>query len=366
MISVLDSGLVYRNPQPHLKALHAWHPTIVRLQDGTLLVAFDLGQAVESLDYRTWVTRSTDGGQSWSAPRCLIPPTHSRHSNDLVRLSHFADGTLIGFGGRLNRDRTDEGFVNRECLGYVPMDLMLVRSLDGGKSWEAPTVITSPLVGPSFEICHSVVELKDGRWLAPTSTWKGWNGEAPNGMQAVALVSRDRGVTWPKWIPVIDQYSQGIVSWEIGLTQLQDERLLAVVWTFDERSGRSLPNRFAISSDGQRFSEPRENGLRGETAKLLKLADGRVLCLYRRLDQPGLWANVVEIRGDHWINIAESPIWEGTASGMHGQQRAADELSNLKFGFPHMVQLPDGDIMAVFWCLENEVRNIRWTRIKIC
>lgn len=365
MISVIDSGLVFRNPQPHLRSLHAWHPTLVQLHDGTLVAAFDLGQAVESLDYRTWLSRSKDGGQTWEPPRCLLPATTSGRSNDLIRLSHLCDGSLIGFGGRLYRDRVDEGFVNRATTGYVRMDLIVVRSNDGGNSWKVPAIIAAPLNGPSFEICHPIVELKDGRWLAPTSTWKGWDGEAPHGMQAIALVSHDRGKTWPVWITVVDQYSQGIVSWEIGLTQLHDERLLAVVWSFDEKNGRSIPNRYAISNDGCRFGPPRENGLRGETAKLLTLADGRVLCIYRRLDQPGLWANVVEIRGEEWINLDEAPIWQGAMSGMHGQKSAADKLSDLKFGFPQMIQLPDGEVMAVFWCLEDEVRNIRWTRIKI-
>jgi hypothetical protein len=164
---------------------------------------------------------------------------------------------------------------------------------------------------------------------------------------------------------VIDQYDRGVISWEQGLTQLADGRLLAVVWSFDERAGRSLPNRYAVSADGRAFAAPRENGLRGETAKLLTLADGRVLCLYRRTDRPGLWANLVRIDGDDWVNLAEAPVWRGPASGMTGQAAAGDELSALKFGFPSMVQLPGGDVLAVFWCVEECLHVIRWARLVI-
>ena len=48
-IDVVETGLVFRNPKPYLRAINAWHPSIVRLDSGVLLSLFDLGQAVESL-----------------------------------------------------------------------------------------------------------------------------------------------------------------------------------------------------------------------------------------------------------------------------------------------------------------------------
>ncbi|MBM4067461.1 MAG: exo-alpha-sialidase [Planctomycetes bacterium] len=364
MITIQDQGVVYRNPKPHLRAIHAWHPSLVLLDDGSLLAGFDLGQAVEALDYRTYLSRSTDQGKTWSPPRPLFNDPVSRRSIHSVRLGRVKDGGIVGFGGRYYRDDPEEGIANRVNLGYVPMDLILLRSRDG-RSWEGPATIEPPLIGPGFEICHRIIELPDGRWLAPTATWKGWNGAAPNGMKAIALVSRDQGQTWPEWITIIDQYDRGVISWEQGLTQLADGRLLAVVWCFDEKSGKSLPNRFALSGDGQVFSAPRENGLHGETAKLHTLADGRVLCLYRRLDKPGLWANLVRIDGDDWINVTELPLWQGPSSGMKGERSSSDELSALKFGFPSMVDLPDGSVMALFWCVEDCIHNIRWARLAV-
>jgi hypothetical protein len=363
-IACPEGGLVYRNPKPHLRAVHAWHPSLVRLDDGTLLAGFDLGQAVEALDYHTCLSRSRDEGRTWEAPRPLFHDSVARRSTHSVRLGRVGDGTVVGFGGRFYRDDPEEGLTNRANLGYVPMDLILLRSRDG-LSWDGPVTIVPPLVGPAFEVCHRVIELADGRWLAPTATWKGWDGAAPNGMKAIALVSYDQGHTWPEYLTVVDQYDRGVVSWEQGLTQLADGRLLAVVWSFDERAGRSLPSRYAISADGRRFSAPGENGLLGETAKLLTLDDGRVLCLYRRLDRPGLWASVVRVEGDEWANVAEAPVWCGPASGMRGERASGDELSALKFGFPSMVQLPGGDVLAVFWCVEECVHNIRWARLRL-
>ena len=363
-ITCAATGLVFRNPKPHLRSIHAWHPSAVRLEDGTIVCAFDLGEAVESLDYRTYISRSTDEGITWSLPTPLFIDTPEGLTTHLVRISRTKDGTLLGLGARFHRDaHPGEGLVNRENLGYVPMDLLLLKSSDGGRQWDGPRSITPPLVGPSFEICHSILELPDGRWLAPMGTWKGWNGEAPNGMKAIALVSHDQGTTWPEYINVIDGYRDNIIHFEQSITRLIDGRLLAVAWAYHEPTGKSLPTPYAISADQHSFSAPRLTGLRGQTAKIICLPDGRVLCLYRRDDKPGLWANLSRIEGDEWVDLSEAPMWQGAASGMTGQASGAEELGNLKFGFPNLVLLPGGDVFAVFWCREDCVFNIRWLRI---
>ena len=46
MIESVETGIVWRNPNPHLRAAHTWHPCVNRLSDGTLLATFDIGQAV--------------------------------------------------------------------------------------------------------------------------------------------------------------------------------------------------------------------------------------------------------------------------------------------------------------------------------
>lgn len=371
-LATIETGLVYRNPEPHLRAIHAWHPSLVRRKSGELLATFDLGQGVESLDYRTYLVRSTDDGRTWTEPAPVIadswaptpnsktPPRLSTHS---VRLGGLSDGTLILFGGRFYRDNPREGLTNRENLGYVPMDLIQLTSQDGGQRWQGPVTVNPPLVGPSFETCHRVIELADGRLLAPTSTWKSWQGDAPNGMKAVALVSRDRGATWPEYLDVMDGYSRGVIHFEQSIAQLTDGRLLVVAWAFHEPTGRSLPTPFALSEDGQTFSAPRENGMRAQTAKIITLQDGRVLCLYRRDDRPGLWAELAEIRGETWIRLEEARLWNGAPSGVTGEGTAADEISGLKFGYPSLVETRPGQVLALFWANEDCIHNVRWLRL---
>lgn len=365
MLTVRETGIVYRNAKPYLRAEHAWHPSVVRLPDGELVATFDLGQAVESLDYHTVLTRSRDAGRTWAAPvplwrDAVQPTTHT------LRLG-VADGgaTLTAMGARLYRPDPEEGLLNRANLGYTRMDLVLLRSADRGATWAGPQVIAPPLVGPAFETCHSALALPDGRWLFPTATWKDWAGHAPNGMQAIALVSRDGGATWPEYLRVMDRWADGIVHWEQSLVRLGDGRLLAICWAYDERRGVSLPNPYAVAEDGVHFGAPRPTGLTGETAKLLALGGNRVLCCYRRSDQPGLWGAVAAVEADRWRLLAHVPLWQGSASGMVGAGTQSDQLSGLKFGYPSPVALAGGEALVLFWALEDGVHNIRWLRLAV-
>lgn len=358
------TGIVYENPQPQLRAIHAWHPSIVAFDDGELVATFDLGQAAESFDYATYVSRSRTG-EEWETPRRMFEDNYPAPTTHSIRVSRVPDGRLIGFGGRFHRRDPNTGLVNAANLGYVPMDLVQLESADRGKTWSQPKTVKPPLVGPAFETCHSVRVLRDRRWVLPTSTWKDWDGEAPNGRQAVALVSHDEGRTWPEYLTVMDGRIQQMIYWEQSLAQLADGRLLAIAWAMHEPSGRTAPSVFAISHDGRTFAAPRQNGLLGQTAKVICLRDGRVLCVFRRVDKPGLWAALVEIQEDRWLTIEQIPIWQGAAAGMEGTRPTGVELSALKFGYPSMVELRPGEIFAVFWCSEDCLGKIRWARLQV-
>jgi hypothetical protein len=52
-------------------------------------------------------------------------------------------------------------------------------------------------------------------------------------------------------------------------------------------------------------------------------------------------------------------------SGMTGEADSMDELSALKFGFPQLRQLEDGDAYLVFWCFQDWCSKIRWFRLGV-
>ncbi|MGH7921215.1 MAG: sialidase family protein [Candidatus Dormibacteraceae bacterium] len=364
MVTVEDSGLVYRNPRPELRAAHAWHPSLVHLGGARWLSSYDIGAGAESLDYATHLSWSEDGGRTWTGPRRLFQEHLPRPTTHSLRLSRTGDGTVLAFGGRFFRDDPERGLINTPGLGYTDMELVLLRSADEGRSWSRPEVLRPPLEGPCFETCHGVLELADGAWLAPTSTWMGWDGRAPNGMKAVALKSTDQGRSWPTWIDLFDDWARGTISWEVSVIQLPDRRLLAVAWALEAVSGQTEPSPYAIvAPDGAVHRG--QTGISAQTAKLTLLPDGRVACVHRRHDVPGLWISLVRIEGERWRTESQDPLWGGADSGMPGADSVGAELSSLPFGYPSLVPRPEGDLLLLFWCREDCVNNIRWMRLAV-
>jgi hypothetical protein len=364
-IDLLESEVVYRNPKPYLRSLQARHPSLVAFDDAELLVGFDLGESDESLDYATQRARSLDDGRTWQLEGPLLAPTAQPPTTNSLRLSQ-AGGEIVAFGNIHHRERQDEGLVNRATLGFVSTDLVLLRSPDRGRSWSAAERIVPPLESPAWESCHHVVELRSGRWLAPTSTWRGWNGEHPAGEQTVALISDDRGRGWPRYGRIFDGRSSGQIHWEVSVVQLREGAVLAVAWVHDPRTQADHPNEFAISSDdGETFGSAESTGLHGQTCKLLQLQDGRLLCFYRRLDRPGLWANLATLDNGRWHNLAETVIWQGEGAAVTHAQNSADGLAALRFGYPSPRQLADGQVLVVFWCVEACQSVIRLARLRV-
>ena len=364
-IELVGSEMVYRNPKPYLRSLQARHPSLVVFDDGELLLGFDLGQSDESLDYATHRARSQDGGLTWQLEGPLLAPTVQPPTTNSLRLSR-ANGEIVAFGNIHHRERRDEGLVNRATLGFVPTDLVLMRSRDRGRTWSSAERILPPLESPAWETCHHVVELRSGRWLAPTSTWRGWEGDHPAGEQTVALISDDHGRSWPRYRRIFDGRASGLIHWEVSVVQVRDGSVVAVAWVHDPRTQADHPNQFAVSSDdGETFGEPDSTGLHVQTCKLLQLQDGRLLAFYRRLDQPGLWANLATLDNGGWRNLAEIVVWQGEGAAVMPSENSAAGLAALRFGYPSPRQLADGQVVVVFWCVEACQSVIRLARLRL-
>lgn len=367
-IRCLQSGLIYRNPSPHVRSVHAYFPSVAMLSDDELLTTLVLGEAFESTNLHTCVARSTDRGRTWQFEGPIYPGTSDRLTSDSCRLTSLPDGEVVALMARFDRSaHPDEGLTNHRTLGFVPTELLLLRSADQGRTWTEPQPITPPLTGPSFELCCPLTPLRDGRWLLPTSTWRGWDGECPNGMKMVAFVSHDRGQNWPEYVDVMADPARRAIYWESKIVELPDGRLLATAWAYDEADACDLPNQYALSADGgQTWSAPRSTGLQGQTLTPLILDDGRVLCIYRRMDQPGLWANLSRLEGDEWIDENCQPLWGADAGSLTGHSsNMAQNFNVLKFGAPCATLLSDGTIFTAFWCYEDGVSNIRWFALQI-
>ncbi len=368
LIDNLRTGLICRNPKPHVRGIHAYFPSVAVLPGGELLATAVLGEAFEAVNLRTHLFRSTDGGETWSPEGPLYDGTPGRLTSDCARLAVLPDGDPVVFMMRHDRSgHPEDGLTNHDTLGFVPTELLLLRSQDRGRTWSGPHPIAPPLVGPSFEMCCPVTILRDGRWLIPTQTWPGWDGDCPNGIRMIALISHNQGATWPEYLDVMREAEGAVYFWESKIVELVDGRLLATAWVYDDVAKKDRPNQYALSRDGGRsWSAPASTGLQGQTLTPWVLDDGRILCVFRRMDRPGLWANLARMAGDRWVNEGEQPLWGHQGAELTAStNNMAHNFNVLRFGAPSLTRLADGTVFAAFWCYEDCVSNIRWFKFSV-
>jgi hypothetical protein len=368
MIHLHSTGLVYRNPFPNIRSLHAFFPSVLETRPGRLLVCFDRGSAMENRDVRSVWASSEDGGARWSEPVEFpfwrnLPETVSVSS----RMSRSGEGALYLLITEFHRQHPEEGLANPETDGFVRTEFLVSRSSDEGESWTEPVRVEPPLAWDRYETCSPLTCLDENRLLFPTAIWPNWEGERPFGMKAIAFRSKDAGRTWTDTVTVLDDGANRIASWEQKQAVLSDGRVLAVCWAHDLKTGKSLKNRYTFSEDGGETFHPWvESPLQGETCTPLSLPDNRVLFLYRRTDRRGLWAHLARFEGTEWVPLNDAPVWGTSEASYSGtSEKTFEQLSTLRFGYPQACLLSDGDIFCVFWCVEECVANIRWARLRV-
>ncbi len=368
MISIIETGVLYRNPKPHVRSIHAYFPSVAVLPDGEMVATYALGEAFECADLHTHISRSRDNGRTWTYQGKLDAEVPGRLTSQCSRLTALKDGSMAVLMIRLDRSKhPEEGMTNPKTLGFVPTELLIARSSDGGRTWVGPKPFTPPLEGPAFELCCPITPLSDGRWLIPTQTWPDWEGRCPNGIKMIAMVSHDQGETWPEYLNVMTPQSEMTFCWESKIVEFPDGRLLAVAWLYDDVNKTDLPNHYALSRDGGKiWSKPVSTGILGQTLSPLVIDNNRVLCVYRRMDKPGLWANLARLDGDTWINEEEKPLWGHQANNLTATtENMSHNFNVLRFGAPCMCKLSTGEIFMAFWCYEDCVSVIRWITLRV-
>ncbi len=361
-MKILDTGIIYRNPIPHIYSRQAYFPSVVRLENGKMVACFSIGEAFESADLHSYIVLSEDGGKTWNVPRELYKRMEG--FSDCARISLLNSGEIIAITARHDRHRPDTGLGNPENLGFCETEFYTQKSKDG-IHWSEPKKVNPPLVGPSFELCCPVVALRDGQLLLPTSTWRGWNGELPNGTKAVAFVSDNGGESWDTYVDVMCDKAQNLIYWESRVRELPDGALLAMAWTYNETENKDLPIQFALGTT-EGFNMPSSTGILGQTLDPVVLKDGRIFSSYRRADKPGLWGNLSRIENGKWINEEEIPLW-GTSQAKSFQtgDNMVENFNVLRFGAPNGFEDADGSVYFCFWCVEDTVSNIRYIRVSM-
>lgn len=298
-------------------------PDICRLKNGDLLCVFYAGYAHVSLPTnrfpnggRICMTRSTDEGQTWSAPEILHDSPLDDRDPHVAQLS---DGTI------LCTFFTYE-IVHQDGLGRVARcSTYLVASRDGGRTWDSKARVVAegwPSSAPVRELSNGLLILgvyhEDG-----TTAYGG------------VVRSNDHGKTWSKPIP-IGKGSGVRLDAETDVILLKDGVLYAAL-----RSDTTNMH-FATSLDlGLTWGPVRDIGFRGHCPHFTRLSSGEIL-LSHRLPNTALH-----------VSRDEARTWLGPY-----------EIDTTIGAYPSTVELKDGSVLIAYY-EEGQGSAIRVKRFRL-
>lgn len=329
------------------------------------------------------VARSADLGATWSAPQIVVRPEGEQEAVlNADGLCTLSDGTLLmPYNGV--RWTPGGGVAGRVISAHV------VRSDDGGHTWSGGERVDAGFHGPC--VYGRLLELDDGR-----IGWPIWGSRtAGERWRSVLFESADGGAGWslgatiaydpaarlsgayvapavsglsadgapdvsvvddPAFRPhsPIDGFS------ETTIVSPGASGLVAVLRQQGVGGDPSLQLFGSESADGGRSWSPYAPlGFAGMSPSAHRTGSGEVLLAYRRpAPEGGPGAPGVDIR----LGSPDAREWSGPIALVdpHGYVHEAE----YQCGYPAMVNLPDGDVLVVFYSFSPERgRFVAWNRI---
>lgn len=188
-----DNGVTWSKPQ----IIQPWSEIgnqLMRTRDGTILMTQDTTT--------TSLTRSTDGGKTWTSETITDKKlahrngSAARHAGIHAPIVELNDGRLMSFG-RLNSESEQKAFNFKTPASF---------SSDGGKTWTHEPTKFPAISSVQRQV---LIRLREGLLLFCSFTDLSANARKPNGMTfqsqngdfngagLFAAISFDEGKTWP-------------------------------------------------------------------------------------------------------------------------------------------------------------------------
>jgi hypothetical protein len=300
-----------------------YFPVALRLADGRIAVVMRGGAPHLGIKGRLDMIFSSDEGKSWSKPTVVVDtPIDDRNP----AFGQAKDGTLV-----VTFFRTARYDANGKYDDHLdnPVDTMVTRSADGGKTWSAPEAVDVSEIGWGSPYGR-MLTLDDGTMLM--NVYGGpvrKAGEKANEREDHSYLFRsaDNGKTWTRFSEI-----GGKGFNETGIVKLPSGDLLAAMRS--EPAGEVWLT--ASKDGGKSWSEARKITPRAvHPADMILLADGRLLmvCGYR-VGPFGVVGMIGDDKG--------ALDWEKHFT-------LVDDAASGDCGYPSSVLLKDGRVMTVYY-----------------
>lgn len=372
-LRIVDTGILYANPDPAHRHVSAFFPNIVQLSERELVCLHQRGDGIYAPNSNLYRLRSLDGGRTWHDEG----PLYDRSADDRLCSYHctyvtrLADRRLLVFAMRADRSDPNQPAYS-ETGGILPIEPVLFESADDGRSWSSPRPMhlgRELVVSPA----QSILELPGGRWLAVVDEWRAFHDPRPYEPRMLAFFSDDGGSTWNDQTVVADGRAGGKGFWHGRPIQLRDGRLFSLFWAADmrdpERGPVDLPIHAAeADASGRRWGTPRSTGIAGQTNCVTELPNGRLAAIYtdREGARPGFFVVASDDGGRSWSLEYRLRVWDATGwthIGVCSRDRYPRSHDTIAFGAPSLITTSDGDLFASWWCTYASLTHLRWARI---
>lgn len=311
-------------------------PDMCRLKNGDILAVFYAGYTHVSFAAddcpnggRICMVRSCDEGKTWTAPAVLFDDPDDNRDPHIAQLD---DGSLVctffswaNKGPRL-KSHTDfswDLFHKNSVLSGAQM----VRSTDGGKTWEK----TAHNILKGWVSSAPVRQLSDGTCIL------GLYGKDPNtGRETGATIrSSDHGQTWDA--PAIVPTPAGVsLDAETDVIRLKDGTLFAAL-----RQSKDDMYFSTSSDEGKSWAEAKDIGFPGHCPHLNRLSTGEIILSHRMPNTS------IHVSRD------ECKTWQGPF-----------EIDNCIGAYPSTVELKDHSVLIIYYS-EGTGSEIRAQRFKL-
>ena len=367
-IEKLGEYVVYESLASREPRLHARMPGIEQLPSGELVALYELSEVIDQTPAHMYVSRSSDLGATWKFQGEMYDFEKAgmdlRFDEGLKPLA-LADGTLIAVGYRFDRPDLNVPIVNPETGGFLSGPNEVNFSRDEGKTWTVPQVIDCG-IPEMLEIAGSAIQTRAGDVLAVGAVFKKWDGSNPTGQVGMLIRSKDNGVSWDGSVYYNDRV-KGTVPYEARICEMQDGRLVAIVWAFSHSEERNCPNHVVVSHDhGHTWSDPIDTGHMAQSTGIMWVQDELLMSIHchRTSGAVGLYLRLVDFTDDKWQVVEEKVIWRpGKAQSNSGT--IADQVGNLEFGQPELLRLDNGEILGYHWGKEDGLAKIIAHRLRV-